>query len=122
MKVSSLATFALGIVALSASIAACSTTNNNAVQHTSALGESCLTTGDCMGSHVCVSNVCTAAAAPAGDGGGSSSGRHEQRRQQQRRGHEQRRQQQRRHEQRRQHEQQRRNRARSRPPASRCPR
>ena len=74
MKVSSLATFALGILTLSASIAACSTTNNNAVQHTSATGQSCLTTGDCMGSDVCVSNVCTAGAAPAGDGGGSSSG------------------------------------------------
>ncbi len=73
MNVSSLATLAAAVAALGVSIAACGTTNNNAVEHSSALGESCLTTADCS-SGVCVANTCVAATS-AGDGGaGTSSG------------------------------------------------
>ncbi|MGH7434455.1 MAG: hypothetical protein ACRENE_02190 [Polyangiaceae bacterium] len=66
------------MTAVGVSLAACggSTTNNNANPHSSHTGESCLTTGDCMNSDVCISNVCVAGpGASTGDGGtGSSSG------------------------------------------------
>jgi hypothetical protein len=73
MNVSSLATLAAAVAALGVSIAACSTTNNNAVEHSSALGESCLTTADCS-SGVCVANTCVAAASAEGGMGTSSGG------------------------------------------------
>ena len=72
MKISSLATLAAAIVAVGVSVAACGTTNNNAVEQSSALGESCAQTADCKVG-VCVNQTCVMGPQTA-DGGGSSSG------------------------------------------------
>jgi hypothetical protein len=72
MKISSLATLAAAVVAVGVSVAACGTTNNNAVEQSSALGESCAQTADCKVG-VCVNQTCVMGPQSA-DGGGSSSG------------------------------------------------
>jgi hypothetical protein len=74
MNVSTLGALAAALTAIGVSIAACggSTTNNNAISHSSHTGESCLTTADCMNSDVCVNNVC-ASGPSSGDGGTASS-------------------------------------------------
>jgi hypothetical protein len=72
MHVSSLVTLAAAVTAFGVSIAACSTTNNNAVEHSSAAGESCASTADCQSTLICIEQTCVAGPSTSAEGGTSS--------------------------------------------------
>lgn len=72
MNASSLGIVVAAVAALGTAVFACgSTTNNNAVTHSSALGQTCSQTADCEEPLVCIQQTCVASGAPVEGGAGS---------------------------------------------------